>query len=76
MCVTEKYMHKEENLNNITCKEVQLMTMTKPINREESVSHWLIEYSYVIVTLLRGRYTVHPTAMLIMLSERERGTTM
>lgn len=69
-------MHKEENLNNIVCKEVQLMTMNKPVHRDESVSHWLIESSNVIVTLLHGKYTVHPTAVLITLSERERGTSL
>lgn len=52
------------------------MSMIKPVTREEGVSHFLIESSNVIVTLLPGKYTVHPTALLITLSERERGTTL
>lgn len=40
------------------------------------MSQWLLKSSNAIVPLLCGKYMVHPAVLLIMLSGREKETTL
>lgn len=49
--------------------------LPKLVTGKEGVSYWLIRSGNVIITVHGGKYKVHPTILLIALSERKRDNT-